>query len=258
MLEYLHDRTEASYLVTELTTRIFEEESDVLSKLRYIRRTITYAKDAVAVEDAQELRLLMLSPESAKYFQGLQFNLHDDSYLAVAAKNTDSQLLGVTSYVAASGLVFAHSFLEFVLETLLRITRLCDISAWLDFIANKTITVSALRDTGIEPAAEMKLNDFVNSLSKEGLLTKVDTLAKLLKRSITKSSVRDYSYDPVRLSQIDDLRHKLAHHRKKDYSLDQAESDLVYLSRTALHFLILVVGCYGLHGTYRPKPETGA
>ena len=100
MLEYLHDRTEASYLVTELAARIFEEESDVLSKLRYIRRTIVFAKDAVAVEDAQELRLLMLSPDSAKYFQGAQFSLHDGSYLAVAAKNTESQLSTVTSYVS--------------------------------------------------------------------------------------------------------------------------------------------------------------
>ena len=67
MLEYLQDRTEASYLVTDLARRIIEEESDVLTKLRYIRRTVACAKDAVAVEDAQQLRLLMLSVDSAKY-----------------------------------------------------------------------------------------------------------------------------------------------------------------------------------------------
>ncbi len=255
MLEYLQNRTEATYLVTELVTRIIEEESDVLAKLRYIRRTITHAKDAVAVEDAQQLRLLMLSTDSAKYFQGAQFFLHDGSYLAVAARNTESHLSAVTSYVAASGLVFAHSFLEFGLETLLRMTRLCDVTAWLGLIANKTITVSALLDTGIEPAAETKLKEFVTSLSKESLLTKVNTLAKLLKRSITKSNVSDYTYDPDRLDQIDRLRHDLAHHRKKDYTLDQAESDLVYLYRTAFHFLDLVVHCYDLHGAPRPKPE---
>ena len=70
MLEHFHDRTEASYLVTELATRIIEEESDVISKLRYIRRTVAYAKDAVAVEDAEQLRLLMLAPEACKYFKG--------------------------------------------------------------------------------------------------------------------------------------------------------------------------------------------
>ena len=137
MFEHLHDRTEASYLVTELATRIIEEESDVMSKLRYIRRTIAYAKDAVTVEDAEEVRLLMLNPDAAKYFEGAQFSLHDGSYLGVSAKNTESHLSAVMSYVAASGLVFAHSFLEFVLETLLRMTRLCDASAWLAFIGNR-------------------------------------------------------------------------------------------------------------------------
>jgi hypothetical protein len=257
MLEYLQDRTEASYLVTELFRRIIEEESDVLPKLRYIRRTVAYAKDAVAVEDAQQLRLLMLSADSAKYFEGAQFSLHNGSYLAVAAKNTESQLSAVMSYVAASGLVFAHSFLEYVIETLFQMTRLCDIAAWLAFIANKTISVSTLLDSGLEPAAEGRLYDFVATLTKESLLTKIDTLAKLLKCSITTSSVRDYIYDADRLSQLDKLRHHLAHHRKKDYTLDQAESDLVYLYRTALHFLDLVVQRYDLYGAYRPKPGAG-
>jgi len=258
MLEHLQDKTEASYLVTELITRIFEEESDVLAKLRYIRRTIAYAKDPVAVEDAQQLRRLMLSPDSAKYFKGAQFSPHDASYLAVAAKNTESQLSAVMSYVAASGLVFAHSFLEFVIETLLRMTRLCDIAAWLAFIANKTILVSTVLESEFESAAETKLNDFVAALTKGSLLTKIDTLAKLLKRSINKSGVQDYTYDPDRLEQIDTLRHELAHHRKKDYTLDQAESDLVYLYGTALHFLDLVVHRYDLYGAYRPKLATGA
>ena len=257
MLEHFHDRTEASYLVTELATRIIEEESDVISKLRYIRRTVAYAKDAVAVEDAEQLRLLMLAPEAAKYFKGAQFSLHDGSYLAVSAKNTESHLSAVTSYVAASGLVFAHSFLEFIVEELLRMTRLCEAAAWLSLIGFKTIPIATLLDPGFEPAAEAKLNDYVAALHKESLLDKIDILAKLLKRSITSSNVRDYTYDPTRLAHIDLLRHQLAHHRKKDYTPEQAESDLVYLYRTSFHFLDLVVHRYDLHGAYRPKPKAG-
>jgi len=256
MLEHLHDRTEASYLVTELATRIVEGETDVISKLRYIRRTVAYAKDAVAVEDAQQLRLLMLDPTATKYFKGAQFSLHDGSYFAVSAKNTEGHLSAVMSYVAASGLVFAHSFLEFVLESVLRMTRLCDASAWLGLISNKTIPILTLLESGLEPAVEAKLNDFVATLRKESLLTKVDTLAKLLKRSITTSNIGDYTYDPVRLTTIDTLRHNLAHHRKKDYTLEQAESDIVYLYRTSFHFLDLVVHRYDLYGAYRPKPES--
>jgi hypothetical protein len=162
------------------------------------------------------------------------------------------------SYVAASGLVFAHSFLEFVLESVLRMTRLCDASAWVALISDKTIPILKLRESGLEPAVEARLNDFVAALRKESLRTKIDTLAKLLKRSITTSNIRDYTYDPDRLTEIDRLRHDLAHHRKKDYTLEQAESDLVYLYHTSFHFLDVVVHHYDLQGANRPKPGTGA
>jgi hypothetical protein len=253
MLEFLHDRTEASYLVTDLATRIVEEESDVVTKLRYIRRTVAYAKDTVAIEDAQQLRLLMLSPDTAKYFEGAAFSSHDGSYHAASAQNTERHLSAVMSYVAASGLVFAHAFLEFVLETLLRMTRLCDIGPWLSFVSTKTIPLSTLLDSGIGPAAEAKLNDYVAALKKEGLLTKIDLLAKLLRRSITKSSVLNYTYDPERIKTLDLLRHELARHRKTDYGVDSAEADTTYLYRTAFHFLDLVVHRYDLHGAHRPK-----
>jgi hypothetical protein len=79
MLESLQNRTEASYLTTELVRRIVEDESDVVVKLRYIQRAVAYAKNAVAVEDANELRLLMLAPDTAKYFAGSTFSVHDGS-----------------------------------------------------------------------------------------------------------------------------------------------------------------------------------
>jgi hypothetical protein len=191
-----YNRTEASYLMTELARRILEEEADVLAKLRYIQRTVAYAKNAVAVEDANELRLLMVAPDTAKYFAGSTFSVHDGSYRSVAAKNAETQLKAVMSYVAASGLVFAHSFLEFALETLLQMTRLCDIAPWLSFIGNKDVSISAIVETGLEPAIETKLNKFIASLYKEGLLDKVDYLAKV---SSTPRSVRDRQF-PCRTS----------------------------------------------------------
>ena len=124
-------------------------------------------------------------------------------------------------------------------------------------VGSKTIPIAALLDPGFEPAAEAKLNDYVAALHKESLLDKIDVLAKLLKRSITSSNVRDYTYDPTRLADIDLLRHQLAHHRKKDYTPEQAESDLVYLYRSSFHFLDLVVHRYDLHGAYRLKPKAG-
>jgi hypothetical protein len=257
MLEHLQDRTEASYLVTELARRIIEEEADVVSKLRYIRRAIAYAKGQIAEEDAEELRILMLAPDTAKYFEGSEFSLHDGSYRAVAAKNTETHLDAIMSYVAASGLVFAHSFLEFVLETLLRMTRLCDISPWLSFIQAKNIPLSTIMSVGLESAVEEKLQDFVTSLPNKALITKIDYLAEILKSGITESGVIDYKFDRERMAAIDKLRHDLAHHRKKDYGLEAAQSDITYVCRTALHFFDLVIHHFDLHGAHRPKTSAG-
>jgi len=239
--------------MTELARRIIEEEADVLPKLRYIQRAVAYAKNAVALEDANELRLLMLEPDTAKYFAGSTISVHDGSYRSAAAKNAETQLNDLMSYVAASGLVFAHSFLESVLETLLQMTRLCDITPWLSFIGNKDVSISAIVKDGLEPAIETKLNKFIASLPKEGLLDKVDYLAKILKCSISKSGVVDYTYDSARLKRIDTLRHDLSHHRKKDYRIETAKADITYVYRTALHFLDLVVHHYDLYGAQRPK-----
>jgi len=253
MLESLQNKTEASYLVTELAMHILAEESDVLSKLGYIQRAVEYAKDGVVIEDANKLHRLMLEPDTAKYFAGATYSVHDGSYRSVSAENTETQLNAVMSYVAASGLVYAHSYLEFVLEILLQMTRLCDIAPWLSFIGNKDVSISAIVKDELEPAIETKLKQFIASLHKEGLLKKVDYLAKVLECSISKSTVRDYTYDSERLKRIDTLRHDLSHHRKKDYGIEAAEADITYVYQSAFHFLDVVVHRYDLRGAHRPK-----
>jgi hypothetical protein len=129
---------------------------------------------------------------------------------------------------------------------------------WLSFIGTKTITVAVLLERGFEKAAEAKVNDYVAALTKESLLKKIEALGVILKCSITTSNVRDYVYNPIRLGGIDSLRHELAHGRKKSYTIANAESDIVYLYRTAFHFLVLVVDRYNLRGAYRPKPKKTA
>src|SRR5438270_8791627 len=101
MLERLQDRTEASYLVTELATEIVTGESDVTAKLDYIDRLIHHAKEPMMQEDAQKMRVLLLRPESARYFPQPLEAVQDGSYVRMAAAATELHLHGVASYVAA-------------------------------------------------------------------------------------------------------------------------------------------------------------
>ncbi len=199
LLEYLHDRQEASYLVTELATQIITEEADVTAKLRYIDRLVKHAVRPMMTEDAERMRALLLDPDTAKYFPDPLKAVQDGSYIQLAAISTDMHLRGVASYVAASSVIFAHSFLEYALDIMLKITRLCDVQSWLILLGNKTVAISTILERGSEASLEEKLREFVAAQRKEGLLKEISLLATILKRSITKSGVLNYTYDSDRI-----------------------------------------------------------
>jgi hypothetical protein len=254
MLEYLHNPNEASYLLTELAEKILVDQGDVITKLNYIDRVVTAARTPVLEEDAETLKGLMSDRSMAKYFKGNPSeHLKSGNYRAIAAISTEAHLKGVISYVAASGLIFAHSFLEESLDTTLKITRLVDIESWLSFISDRTVTVGSIVDKSLEAAIEDKITSFVTTLRRDGILKQIDVLAKILRKSITKSGVRDYNYDREKIVALDDLRHRQAHRRSTEYTIDNARKDVRYLQLTALHFLDLVTFKYDLHGANRPK-----
>ncbi len=255
MLEHFHNRIEASYRVSELATQIFTEYSNVL-KLHYIRRAVSHSYETIAIDDAEKLQTQLLNPNYAKFFAGSELSPHDDSYFTCSIKNTEGQLSCIMSYVAISGLVFAHSFIEDLIEKLLNLTRLCDTETWLSLIGKKSIEISNVLENGIEHAVGVKLDEYFETFRNKSLIDKIDILARLLKCKITTSHVINYTYSADRIKSLDQLRHDFAHHKQQNYSLEQAESDLVYLYDTAHHFLDLVVSRYDLVGTSRPSLDT--
>jgi hypothetical protein len=253
MLEHLHNPQEASYLLTELAEKIIFDEGDVVAKLSYIDRVVTAARMPLLQEDAATLKDLMSDPSTTKYFTNPAEHLKTGVYRELAAISTETHLKGVIAYVAASGVIFAHSFLEESLDTTLKIARLVDIQPWLGFISERSITVGSITEKTLEAALEERINGFIAGLQKEGLLKKIDLLSRILRKSIAKSGVRDYTYDAARITKLDELRHYLAHRRPVQYTVSDAQKDVRYLYRTALHFLDLVTFKYDLHGANRPK-----
>jgi hypothetical protein len=77
LLARLHDRQEACYLVTELATQIVTEEAGVTAKLQYIDRLVEHANKPMMAEDAERMRVLLLDPDTAKYFSDPLQTLRD-------------------------------------------------------------------------------------------------------------------------------------------------------------------------------------
>jgi hypothetical protein len=90
MLDYLHNPKEAAYLLTEVAEKIIVDEGDVVAS-------------------------------TTKYFTNPSEHLKTGAYRELAAISTENHLKGVIAYVAASGLIFAHSFLEESLDTTLKL-----------------------------------------------------------------------------------------------------------------------------------------
>jgi hypothetical protein len=253
MLEYLHNPKEAAYLLTELAEKIIVDEGDVVAKLNYIERVVTAARMPLLQEDAATLKNLMSDPSTTRYFTNPSEHLKTGAYRELAAISTETHLKGVIAYVAASGLIFAHSFLEESLDTTLKIARLIDIQPWLGFISERSITVGSITEKTLEASLEDKINAFVTAIRKEGLLKRIELLSRILRKSIATSGMRDYTYDAERTGRLDELRHQLAHRQPVQYTVNDALKDIRYLYSTALHFLDLVTFKYDLHGANRPK-----
>ena len=92
LLAHLHDRQEACYLVTELATQIVTEEAGVTAKLQYIDRLVKHANKPMMAEDAERMRVLLLDPDTAKYFSDPLQTLRDGSYILFAAISTEMHL----------------------------------------------------------------------------------------------------------------------------------------------------------------------
>lgn len=253
MLEYLLNPKEASYLLTELAEKIIVDEGDVVAKLNYIDRAVTAARMPLLQEDATTLKDLMSDPSMKKYFTNPTEHLKTGAYRELAAISTETHLKGVVAYVAASGLIFAHSFLEESLDTTLKIARFVDIQPWLGFISERSIAISTITEKGLDASLEDKMGAFVTAIRKEGLLRRIELLSRILRKSIATSGLRDYTYDGERVARLDELRHQLAHRRSVQYTINDALKDVRYLYSTALHFLDLVTFKYDLYGANRPK-----
>ena len=158
------------------------------------------------------------------------------------------------NYVAASALLFAHPLFENILIRLLRMTRLCDTNGWLSKITKKSIPVSDLAAGSVDKALDRKLDMFFAEETKNGVLALINLLNSFLKVDVTRANIPGYAYSFDRIEQIDSLRHDFAHFRRKPYTPTQADDDILYMYRTAMHFLLLVMNCYGLKAQERPKP----
>jgi hypothetical protein len=253
MLDHLQNKTEASYLASEAVSDLIEQETMIVSRLRYTKRAILTSLPAIANEDGVSLRRLMVEPSTAIYFTGVDYSPDDESHQIVAAQNATDHLNGSLSFVSSMALIYTHSFVEDYVMRILKLIMLVNPKLFEVKIVDKSLTFKEISTTPVSQLAEQRLTKYLEGLSREGLLKKVELLESLNQTSHQPSSVIEFEYRSEEVTRIDKLRHSFAHLKKPSYDVGEAEDDIKYLFKAALHLHVQAFKKHGIRATSRPK-----
>lgn len=151
------------------------------------------------------------------------------------------------SAIDAGCIVFAHSILDASVYGYLRVTALTSPESWQCYVDKKKVELESYKTQSYEEIRNRKIQHFLESnVERESLLYKLDLLHKIAPPKGGMRLNKDYVYDRKRLSELDDVRHKIVHGNDWSfYSLDLT-NELFYWDLLNWYFLGLVANKTGL------------
>lgn len=152
----------------------------------------------------------------------------------------NNQLSMFKAAVDAASLVFAHSIVDSAALDFLRVTAAHNHLDWMPFIEQKQISISALKGITYDDIVKDKVFQYIDSLDRQPLLTKVDRLFHICKPEPNFEPMNDYKFDRDRLEKLDCLRHDIVHGSGPVAALEDGDNDVWFLQKTAFYFKALV------------------
>lgn len=148
--------------------------------------------------------------------------------------------------VDAASLVFAHSILDDATLGYCRVTAIISPKDWEQLILNKETSLKEVKSKGIEEIIKTRLKEYIESLERERLLSKVELLFKLCRPPRGFSRIANYKYDRDRLKELNNLRNSIVHGDGPIKKLPNGEEDIEFLFKTTLHLMTLITYRYGV------------
>jgi hypothetical protein len=146
--------------------------------------------------------------------------------------------------VDAASLVFAHSVLDDAVLQYCRVTAAASPSSWEQFVIEKNIKLSDARSDCYERLLEKKINEYINKLGKESLISKIQKLFEVCKPRPGFKPIKGFSYDKRRLEHLDELRHSIVHGSGVADKLPNGDDDIHFMQRCGLFLMLLVNHCF--------------
>jgi hypothetical protein len=244
-------RTEAGCRAFEILTAILEEHEDVYVSLACTGRLLAHG--APAVIDVVAKTLEEFKRRDPAEIMGMVDLLPVNAFVALMRAKPPEVFTKVERQMSISALITAHAFFESVIKDLLKLTILCDRQKWLAEISGKSVLLGDAKSKGVEACADELLEKELSKLGLAGMPAMVGKLLGFCRGNVTTTSIfQNYQLDIERLKSLDQLRHDYAHRRTKaSYSIRQAETDLRYLTITAIHLVTCIMDAFDLKGQRR-------
>jgi hypothetical protein len=158
----------------------------------------------------------------------------------------------------AAVLVFYHSLLDATVFDYCRVTVLHAARDWEQDLKNTQVQLLETQSKSYDQLLQAKLDERLEKLERESLLTKVDRLFARCSPPSGWSPMVGYAFDRERIKRFDDQRHEIVHGKAlgKPLTLFQvSDENLVYVQKTGMFFMGLVNFKYQLRidPEYWPK-----
>jgi len=158
----------------------------------------------------------------------------------------------------AAVLVFYHSILDASAFDYCRVTTLHAPRDWEQDLRNAQVQLLETQEKSYDQLLQAKLNERLEKLERESLLTKVDRIFARCNPPSGWSPMRGYVFDRDRIKRFDDQRHEIVHGKAlgKPLMLFQvSDESLFYVQQTGMYFMGLVNFKYQLRldPEYWPK-----
>jgi hypothetical protein len=179
---------------------------------------------------------------------------------------TAAQVLFDTSYASldAAAVVFYHSLLDALAFDCCRVTAIHAPRDWEQDLRNTQVQLLETQSKSYDQLLLGKLDERLDKLERESLLTKVDRLFARCNPPAGWSPMVGYAFDRDRIKRFDDQRHEIIHGTAlgKPLTLFQiSEDNLFYVTRTGMYLIGLINFKYGLQvdaNSWSGSPKTGS
>ncbi|HEV3483008.1 MAG TPA: hypothetical protein VGR97_11860 [Candidatus Acidoferrales bacterium] len=167
----------------------------------------------------------------------------------------------------AAVLVFYHSLLDGMALDCCRITALHAPQDWEQDLKNSQVSLLESKSKSYDELLRAKIEERLERLERESLLTKLDRLFARCNPSANWSPMAGYEFVRKDIELFDDQRHEIVHGEALGKTLtlfEVSEENLFYVQQTGMYLLGLVNHKYGLKvdprflQPQRPQPSPDA